>query len=673
MHSHHRRDVGQTVNLQNYDLGALMRRDKRELYMEGKTHRRTTIGPEMIAALDREAQERRHRLHRTISTDFVRRENIGQNAASEWESSATEIHALEREQYQPGVTPDLIRRVMQQFDTLTYDQMRDIAARGSLETPTSKSEARKLLLEAFRPEYAKLRLAAENSLPEDRRTAFHFDYLCTTRRENVAAYPHEIIELPGVLINVRRRQVVSEFQTFVRPRENPILDPFCTELTGITQRQVDRAPFFPEALARFMEWLNDHGLKYRPGRPAPRFAFVTDSACDFAKFLQFQCILLDIEMPFMFRSFINIKKYFCTKVTKLDRKNPDAYGNKTSIEKMLQHYGIRPIGRSHSGLDDARNIARLTLRMLEEKNIVLRINQTLRPREDAKPKAYELVDTSLWDLPLALTFVSREDFLGEAYLDCDEYYKRLDAEEEPQRAIGRRETWEEGMEVLEQCTVWDPEQGRLNLQFHRSTSEPVPLPLPRTQSYTGRMNGCRGMQQDPNTQRRGCYTITYQHNSRPAPAGYHQNREMRRHEEHNGPYPPDPRPQLPPPRPPIPHQHHAHHHPMQPAYEEELDGTFPGFHPAFSDDYGRPQGPPNSGPRPQYRGAAPRAPMGRIRPAFSRPNFHESDPWQRHLPNQQRVPPVRPVSSADQETEEQRIWRQFGATRRSSTSTDRRQ
>ena len=46
----------------------------------------------------------------------------------------------------------------------------------------------------------------------------------------------------------------------MRPTEHPVLDPFCTGLTGIQQAQVDAAPPLAEALAAFEAWLLGLGL-----------------------------------------------------------------------------------------------------------------------------------------------------------------------------------------------------------------------------------------------------------------------------------------------------------------------------------------------------------------------------------------------------------------------------
>ncbi|EYC13650.1 hypothetical protein Y032_0043g838 [Ancylostoma ceylanicum] len=62
---------------------------------------------------------------------------------------------------------------------------------------------------------------------------FHeaIDFECTCV-EVIYDYPHEIIEFPAVLIDVRQMRIVDTFRTFVRPEKNPTLDPFCIQLTG---------------------------------------------------------------------------------------------------------------------------------------------------------------------------------------------------------------------------------------------------------------------------------------------------------------------------------------------------------------------------------------------------------------------------------------------------------
>lgn len=62
------------------------------------------------------------------------------------------------------------------------------------------------------------------------------------------------------MIDRRTREVVGEFSSFCRPELNPVLSPFCTALTGITQAQVDAAPTFPEVLVTVEKWLSSLGI-----------------------------------------------------------------------------------------------------------------------------------------------------------------------------------------------------------------------------------------------------------------------------------------------------------------------------------------------------------------------------------------------------------------------------
>ena len=47
--------------------------------------------------------------------------------------------------------------------------------------------------------------------------------------------PPEIIEFPTVLLNTRTLKIEDEFHYYIKPKVNPILRPFCIELTGIQQ------------------------------------------------------------------------------------------------------------------------------------------------------------------------------------------------------------------------------------------------------------------------------------------------------------------------------------------------------------------------------------------------------------------------------------------------------
>jgi inhibitor of KinA sporulation pathway (predicted exonuclease) len=81
------------------------------------------------------------------------------------------------------------------------------------------------------------------------------DVEATCWKKGVFSRKKETIEIGAVrLLLARAQSTWPEFQTFVRPQRLPRLSNFCRELTGITQRDVDAAPTFPEALRLFLEW-----------------------------------------------------------------------------------------------------------------------------------------------------------------------------------------------------------------------------------------------------------------------------------------------------------------------------------------------------------------------------------------------------------------------------------
>ncbi|VDM72224.1 unnamed protein product [Strongylus vulgaris] len=102
----------------------------------------------------------------------------------------------------------------------------------------------------------------------------------------------------------------------------------------------------------------------------------------------------------------------------------------SGIQNMLAHYNLTFEGQKHCGLDDSINIARLCIKLMQDK-IELRINQRMTQRQDrnedrrleelAKSDKADASDYHIWHrkLPLKLRQVTRDEFLSEEYLDCD--------------------------------------------------------------------------------------------------------------------------------------------------------------------------------------------------------------------------------------------------------------
>lgn len=155
----------------------------------------------------------------------------------------------------------------------------------------------------------------------------------------------EIIEI-GACLATQYGEVLSEFQTFVKPVKQPVLTEFCIGLTHIDQAAVDAAPEFEEAIRAFNEWITRCGLKY--GAPV---AWCSWGEYDRKQFER-NARLLDAEMPMILSiEHMNLKNVYGKAVGR--GKKMVGMGIALSCEKMLFE------GTPHRGIDDAKNAARL--------------------------------------------------------------------------------------------------------------------------------------------------------------------------------------------------------------------------------------------------------------------------------------------------------------------------
>jgi 3'-5' exoribonuclease 1 len=72
--------------------------------------------------------------------------------------------------------------------------------------------------------------------------------------EGVDVGQNEIIEIGAVKIN-DQKQIISEFEKFVKPLKHPILSDFCISLTSITQEDVNNAEYFNTVAEEFKDWI----------------------------------------------------------------------------------------------------------------------------------------------------------------------------------------------------------------------------------------------------------------------------------------------------------------------------------------------------------------------------------------------------------------------------------
>ncbi|XP_041476908.1 3'-5' exoribonuclease 1-like [Lytechinus variegatus] len=184
-----------------------------------------------------------------------------------------------------------------------------------------------------------------------------FDYLCVIDVEatcleiNPVDYVHEIIEFPIVLLNTKTLQIEDTFDAFCKPVVNPQLSKFCSQLTNISQKMVDKADTFPVVLEKAERWMKQKGLGSKHS-----FAIATDCSLDMDLYLKLQCLVSEITYPQYAKEWVNISKVFA-----------NLYKTKRlPLRAMLNSIGLAFIGQPHRGIDDARNIARIALQLIED-------------------------------------------------------------------------------------------------------------------------------------------------------------------------------------------------------------------------------------------------------------------------------------------------------------------
>ena len=155
----------------------------------------------------------------------------------------------------------------------------------------------------------------------------------------------EIIELAAYTVN-GYRDWVDRFQRFIKPTSHPRLSPYCLELTGITQDQVNKAKRFDKVFPDFQEWLEAHDQ--------PQL-ICTWGDKDMS-IIKDECITHDIDYSFLPKS-INLKTQYAS-IHQLSRE--------VGLQKALEYSNIDFEGSPHRADDDAYNTAKLFLQYLDQ-------------------------------------------------------------------------------------------------------------------------------------------------------------------------------------------------------------------------------------------------------------------------------------------------------------------
>ena len=167
----------------------------------------------------------------------------------------------------------------------------------------------------------------------------------TSKRER----EREIIEIGAVVIDAQSDtfDIVREFNIFVRPSIHPQLSDFCTELTTITQENVDAAPTFKAAFKQFTDFLYETG------------EYCTYKFCAWGNFdadmIATECKRINRTSPFS--DTLNLK-------VKLLNQYNFTNAHAGNLDKACQALGHSWEGAHHRAIVDAQNTAKLMQIML---------------------------------------------------------------------------------------------------------------------------------------------------------------------------------------------------------------------------------------------------------------------------------------------------------------------
>ena len=184
------------------------------------------------------------------------------------------------------------------------------------------------------------------------------DYICVLDFEATCWYEnseHEIIEFPSILLkwddDQNQIKEVARFQQFVKPLNNPMVSDFCTELTGITQNQIDCADDLKSVIEGHFKWITDVSTK-----SSTSVTIVTCGSWDLNKMLPMDLKNISYQPDEFYTRYVNIKELFKI-VTGIKG---------TAMTKMLDKLKLDIEGRHHSGIDDCHNIARIFIELVKK-------------------------------------------------------------------------------------------------------------------------------------------------------------------------------------------------------------------------------------------------------------------------------------------------------------------
>lgn len=151
----------------------------------------------------------------------------------------------------------------------------------------------------------------------------------------------EIIEIGLAEVDLAKQEIVKRAQYYVRPEQDEV-SLFCTELTGITPRKIEKQGRPLESVIKSM-------IKNFGGANKIYASWGRDDLI-----FQAECKAKGIDFPFV--EFLNLATLYRMQHRLKDKR----IGHRAAQEAL----NIEWEGRQHSGYTDAYNLAKLAMKML---------------------------------------------------------------------------------------------------------------------------------------------------------------------------------------------------------------------------------------------------------------------------------------------------------------------
>lgn len=157
------------------------------------------------------------------------------------------------------------------------------------------------------------------------------------------------------------------FHFYIKPTVVPEITEFCTELTGITQAQVNAGITIDKCLVALDDWMTQNGFT------AENSTFVTCGMWDLKTCLRAEAAFKKLHVQDYLKKFINIKDIWMHTMFK---------NKAVGMVGMLSSLNLQLDGKHHSGIDDSKNIAKIAIELVKAGGIFTQFQEILIKDKD---------------------------------------------------------------------------------------------------------------------------------------------------------------------------------------------------------------------------------------------------------------------------------------------------